>query len=184
MKSRCNNPNSTGYELYGGRGITVCERWQNSFENFYADMGERPIGKTLDRIDCERGYSPKNCRWATPKEQAVNQIGFRDGVREYTAAEIADWCNRPIDAIRRVARDNPGIGFKRGGEWVFSRDDRKKIVAEFRAAQARADAEHMRKMMERFPPPPRRAPRKDKGIPKPRPRKRRAKPAPAQEAQG
>lgn len=71
MGQRCNNPKNKKYNLYGGRGVTVCERWR-VFANFLADMGERPVGKTLDRINPFGNYEPGNCRWATAKEQANN----------------------------------------------------------------------------------------------------------------
>jgi hypothetical protein len=72
MIQRCCNPNSTHYSYYGGRGIAVCKRWR-SFENFLADMGERPLGLTLDRTNNARGYSRANCKWVTRKEQANNR---------------------------------------------------------------------------------------------------------------
>jgi len=71
MRSRCNNPNVTQYKDWGGRGITVCERW-GRFENFLADMGEAPPDRSLDRIDVDGNYEPSNCRWATRLEQAHN----------------------------------------------------------------------------------------------------------------
>jgi hypothetical protein len=71
MIDRCRNPGSSSYVDYGGRGIRVCPRWK-VFANFYRDMGERPAGKTLDRLDPNGNYEPKNCRWATPIEQAWN----------------------------------------------------------------------------------------------------------------
>lgn len=72
MRHRCNNPRNKQYMDYGGRGITVCERWEN-FENFYADMGDRPEGLSLDRINNDKGYSPDNCRWSTSSEQCKNK---------------------------------------------------------------------------------------------------------------
>src|SRR4249920_3818503 len=73
MHARCNNEKHRFYRYYGGRGITVCDRWQHSFENFLADMGEKPPGLTLERIDNEQGYSPINCKWATYAEQHKNR---------------------------------------------------------------------------------------------------------------
>lgn len=73
MKQRCQNPNNHAYERYGGRGISVCRSWAESFEQFYADMGPRPVGLSIDRINNDGNYEPSNCRWATAKEQARNK---------------------------------------------------------------------------------------------------------------
>lgn len=92
---RCYNPKRKFYELYGGAGITVCERWRESFENFLADMGEAPGPEySIDRIDCKGNYSPENCRWATPLQQARNKknttyITFEGETK--TATEWADY---------------------------------------------------------------------------------------------
>lgn len=72
MHQRCKNPNRHEYKRYGGKGITVCERW-NKFENFYADMGQRPKETSIDRINSNGNYEPCNCRWATAREQEYNK---------------------------------------------------------------------------------------------------------------
>ena len=92
MMHRCYNKASKDYPDYGGRGITVCERWRDGPENFCNDMGERPEGCTLDRIDNDQGYSPENCRWADAITQANNRrsnllLATVHGVK--TCAEVA-----------------------------------------------------------------------------------------------
>ena len=92
MIHRCTNPRASGWKYWGGRGITVCERWLTSFEDFLADMGERPPGTTIDRYPNKEGnYEPGNVRWATPTTQARNRRGnslieFRGSTRP-----LASW---------------------------------------------------------------------------------------------
>jgi len=73
MKARCINPNHESFKDYGGRGITIHTEWITSFAQFLADMGDRPVGMTLDRIDCNGNYEPANCKWSTISEQNANQ---------------------------------------------------------------------------------------------------------------
>lgn len=76
MRSRCGDPSNHRFSDYGGRGITVCERWQ-VFENFLTDMGEPEAGKTIDRVDVNGNYEPGNCRWADDREQRFNKRSNR-----------------------------------------------------------------------------------------------------------
>lgn len=104
MIARTTNPNDPFYETYGGRGIVVCERWKNSFEDFYADMGPRPPGKTLDREDNDKGYEPGNCRWATKEEQALNRrttLRLHLGGEEVSRREAARRIGINVNALRR-----------------------------------------------------------------------------------
>lgn len=107
MKQRCLNPKSKPYADYGGRGITVCDRWL-VFENFISDMGSRPEGKSLDRIDNNAGYSPENCRWADQTTQKRNTRANKKFVYNgslLTIAEIAGQIGMKPDTLKhRIAK--------------------------------------------------------------------------------
>lgn len=100
MLSRCQNPKHTSWENYGGRGITVCERWQ-SYESFLADMGRKPSpSHTIDRKEVDGHYEPSNCRWATKKEQIANRRPFKVGrLASFSEADLIAELNRRLGAI-------------------------------------------------------------------------------------
>lgn len=103
MMRRCYKPSNSAYKDYGGRGIAVCERW-HSFDAFFADMGERPDGKTLERVENDKGYSPENCRWATRKEQSRNRRANRMIELNGEIRSLAEWCEilgQPYPRINR-----------------------------------------------------------------------------------
>lgn len=103
MKRRCNNPDHPRYADWGGRGITVCERWNTSFVEFFNDMGECPEGHTIERIDNCKGYEPSNCKWATLFEQAQNSRKNRYLTHNGQTLAMSEWARRvllPYDVIR------------------------------------------------------------------------------------
>lgn len=128
MLSRCRNPRATGYSYYGGRGVKVCDEWLK-FENFLSDMGPRPDGRfSIDRVDSDGDYTPKNCRWATLKQQGRNRrkkvfIEIDGKVRHLP--EVAEEVGLPNSTIyNRVkngwdpkrAISNPGVAKKDDGK--------------------------------------------------------------------
>jgi len=90
MRTRCLNKNSENYAAYGGRGITICKKW-NTFAGFYKDMGDPPKGLTLDRKNNDKGYSKVNCRWASAYTQAVNRKSTRFITYKKETKSISDW---------------------------------------------------------------------------------------------
>lgn len=103
MRSRCENPNSTDFADYMARGIYVCERWVNSFANFLSDMGKAPSAQhSIDRIDNDGPYSPENCRWALPRQQARNKRSTRYVEafgKRMSVAELSEVIGKPYQSI-------------------------------------------------------------------------------------
>jgi len=109
MKSRCYNEDNNRFYLYGARGITVCDRWLDSFENFFADMGERPDGCSLDRIDVNGNYDPHNCRWSTSEQQSRNQrtnVWYLLGNKKMIQADVAKAIGIHPSTLLQMRRKN------------------------------------------------------------------------------
>lgn len=108
IRSRCYNTGVHNYDNYGGRGIKVCERWMK-FENFYEDMGEKPKGMTIERIDNNGSYNPLNCRWATYVDQANNRRGNRILEHNGSKKTLAEW-SRNLGLSRKVIYRKARLG--------------------------------------------------------------------------
>lgn len=104
MLKRCNSLTDKEYHNYGGRGITVCSRWLSSFENFALDMGERPEGKTLDRINTDGNYEPTNCKWSTHKVQANNKRNSVYLEIDGESKTISEWADISGIAYQTIQR--------------------------------------------------------------------------------
>lgn len=112
MINRCHNPNFKHWDRYGGRGIKICQRWRDDFFAFVDDMGPRPKGHEIDRIDNDGDYTPDNCRWATRRQQQRNQTITRRVViegAEYLAVALADKSGLKTDTI--VSRAQKGLSY-------------------------------------------------------------------------
>jgi hypothetical protein len=94
MKTRCLSQTSPSYADYGGRGITICQEWIDSFECFYRDMGPRPTGTSLDRTDVNGPYCKSNCTWATVLEQARNKRNTITATYQGITLTVQEWCDR------------------------------------------------------------------------------------------
>ena len=94
MRHRCYNSRVPSFRLYGGRGITICDRWRHSYENFVADMGEPPPGHSIDRIDNNGNYEPGNCRWATNAQQQLNRSNNRRITFQGETLTLTEWARR------------------------------------------------------------------------------------------
>lgn len=118
MLARCYNPNTASFPHYGGRGIKVCDRWRESFASFYEDMGPRPAGHSLDRIDVDGDYEPANCRWATATQQAQNKTTNINLTHEGQTKCLTQWAREyEVPLLTAYSRLQRGLPF----EQVFVR---------------------------------------------------------------
>lgn len=131
---RCLNPKSHCYARYGGRGITVCDRWRNSFDAFLEDMGEQPPGLQIDRIDNNAGYCKENCRWATRAQQNRNRCNNQLITHSGETLCLTDWANRigiHPDTLRARLRQGWEI-YAAISTPSLGRGNRRSITAEFK----------------------------------------------------
>lgn len=103
MIERCYNKDHISYKNYGARGIKVCDRWLESFDNFIDDVGERPKGMTLDRIDFNDDYTPKNCKWSTYKEQANNRRNNRSISYNGETKTLSEWDDILFNGVKTIS---------------------------------------------------------------------------------
>ena len=124
MKKRCYYHKTNDYDRYGGAGITVCSEWRDSFETFYKDLGPRPKGDSLDRIDGTKGYFPGNVRWATASEQAKNRI-----ISSYHAKQTVSclYCKHEFQCGAYQIRRGEGKYCSQRCAWLA---DRKRIIVQ------------------------------------------------------
>lgn len=104
IKNRCHNSNNPRYKNYGARGIIVCVEWRNSFEQFFKDMGKRPQGTSIDRINNDGNYEPSNCRWATKRQQSLNTsqvLLFEYNGEQLSQSELAQKIGIPMQTLSR-----------------------------------------------------------------------------------
>lgn len=113
MRDRCVNPDNPAFPAYGGRGIYVCDQWLRSFEAFLSDMGKKPAGRSLDRVDNDGPYAPENCRWATPTEQSHNSRAVRYITVNGDSRIVSDWARYfgvPIPTMFYHVRKRGDVG--------------------------------------------------------------------------
>lgn len=125
MRKRCENINDKEFKNYGGRGISVCDEWK-TFDVFFADMGVRPDGSTLDRIDTNGNYCRSNCKWSTPKEQAANRRNSYNITHDGETKHVSEWSLVSGVATETIKR-RIGYGWD-VGEAIFKKSKRKNKV--------------------------------------------------------